>query len=91
MDWADKKTFFNYSLVRKSVMHKKINYDLVNGIVHPSDMHLILNPDNVEAGYIPDKVQHYPIINSKLNVLRGEESKRVNDFKAIITNPTGVS
>ena len=29
MDWADKKTFFNYSLVRKSVMHKKINYDLV--------------------------------------------------------------
>ena len=91
MDWADKKTFFNYSLVRKSVMHKKINYDLVNGIIHPSDMQLVLNPDNIEAGYIPDKVQHYPIINSKLNVLRGEESKRVNDFKAIITNPTGVS
>lgn len=38
-------------------------------------MQLVLNPDNIEAGYIPDNIQHYPIINSKLNVLRGEESK----------------
>ena len=91
MDWADKKTFFNYNLVRKSVMHKRINYDLVNGILHPSDMKLILNPDDTEASYIPDNVQHYPTFNSKLNVLRGEEAKRANDFKAIITNPTGIS
>ena len=31
LDWADSKTFFNYSPIRKSVMHKKINYDLLNG------------------------------------------------------------
>ena len=31
--WARNKTFFNYSLVRKSVMHKKVNYDLVHGRV----------------------------------------------------------
>ena len=91
MDWADSKTFFNDSLVRNSVLHKKINYDLVNGILHPSDMSLILNPDSVKAKYVPDDVQHYPIMNSKLNVLRGEESKRVFDFRVVVTNPTAIS
>lgn len=89
--WANNKTFFNYSLVRKSVIHKKINYDLLNGRLHINDMQLVLNPDNIEAGYIPDNIQHYPIINSKLNVLRGEESKRVFDFKVVVTNPTAIS
>lgn len=89
--WANQKTFFNYSLVRKSVIHKKINYDLLNGRLHMEDMQLVLNPDNIEAGYIPDKIQHYPIINSKLSVLRGEESKRVFDFKVVVTNPTAIS
>lgn len=91
LDWADSKTFFNYSLVRKSVIHKKINYDLLNGHLHMNDMTMVLNPDNIQAGFIPDKIQHYPIMNSKLNVLRGEESKRVFDFKAVVTNPTSIS
>lgn len=91
LDWADSKTFFNYSLVRKSVIHKKINYDLLNGKIHMSDLELILNPENLQAGFIPEKIQHYPIINSKLNVLRGEESKRVFDFKVVVTNPNAIS
>ena len=91
LDWADSKTFFNYSLVRKSVIHKKINYDLLNGKLHMSDLELILNPDSMKASFIPDKIQHYPIINSKLNVLRGEESKRVFDYRVVITNPNAIS
>ena len=91
LDWADSKTFFNYSLVRKSVIHKKINYDLLNGKLHMTDLELILNPDKIKAGFIPDRIQHYPIMNSKLNVLRGEESRRVFDFKVIITNPNAIS
>ena len=89
--WANQKTFFNYNLVRKSVIHKKINYDLLNGKLHMEDMKLVLNPDSIQAGYIPDRIQHYPIMNSKLNVLRGEESKRVFDFKVVVTNPTAIS
>ena len=27
--WANQKTFFNYSLVRKSVIHKKINFNRI--------------------------------------------------------------
>ena len=91
LDWADSKTFFNYSLVRKSVIHKKINYDLLNGKLHMSDLELILNPESLQAGFIPEKIQHYPIMNSKLNVLRGEESKRVFDFKVVVTNPNSIS
>ena len=86
MDWADSKTFFNYSPVRKSTIHKKINYDLIM-----EDMEAIINPESIKVGYIPDRIQHYPIINSKLNVLRGEETKRVFDFKVVVTNPNAVS
>lgn len=89
--WANQKTFFNYSLVRKSVIHKKINYDLLNGRLHMSDLELVLNPDQIKAGYIPDRIQHYPIMNSKLNVLRGEEAKRVFDYRVIVTNPNAIS
>lgn len=90
-DWASSKTFFNYSLVRKSVIHKQINYDLLNGKLHMNDLMLVINPDNVDAGFIPEKIQHYPIMNSKLNVLRGEESKRIFDYRVVITNPNAIS
>lgn len=91
LDWADSKTFFNYSLVRRSVLHKKINYDLVNGRLHMNDIQSVLNPDNIQSGYITEKIPHYPIMNSKLNVLRGEESKRLFDYKVVVTNPNAIS
>jgi hypothetical protein len=91
LDWADSKTFFNYSPVRKSVIHKKINYDLLNGKLHMSDMEVVLNPEGIKAEFIPDRIQHYPIMNSKLNVLRGEEAKRVFDYRVVITNPNAIS
>ena len=91
IDWADSKTFSTNSLVRKSVIHKKINYDLLRGVLHMSDLELILNPDHLKAGFIPDRITHYPIMNSKLNVLIGEESKRVFDFRVVITNPNSIS
>lgn len=91
LDWADSKSFFNYNAVRKSIEHKKINYDLINGKLYMSDLAAVINPSEIKAEYIPEKIQHYPIINSKLNVLRGEESKRSFDYKVVVTNPTAVS
>ena len=79
LDWAEGRTYFTYSPVRNSVTQKKINYDLINGVIHMQDLGMIVNPDNLEAGFIPEKIQHYPIINKSLNVLRGEEMKRVFD------------
>ena len=89
--WADSKTFFNYSLVRKSIIHKKINYDLLEGKLHMEDVQLILNPDGIQANFLPSHLQHYPIMNSKINVLRGEEIKRPFDYRVVVTNPDAVS
>lgn len=91
LDWAENRTFFNHGKVRKSILHKQINYDLIDGKLHIDDLSIIVNPEKIEASYIPDNLQHYPIMNSKLNVLRGEESKRIFDFRVVCTNPTAIS
>ena len=91
LDWADSKTFFNYSPVRNSVIHKKINYDLLNGKLHMQDLERTINPEQLREKYTTDSIQHYPIMNSKLNVLRGEESARLFDFRVVITNPNALS
>lgn len=89
--WADSKTFFNYNPVRHSVIHKKINYDLLDGKLHMEDVQLILNPDGIQANFLPENLQHFPIMNSKLNVLRGEESKRSFEYRVVVTNPDAIS
>ena len=91
VDWGAEQGTITYNPVRKSIIHKKINYDLLNGILHMRDLELIINPEHLDAGFVPDKIQHYPIMNSKLNVLRGEESKRVFDYRVVITNPNAIS
>ena len=91
LDWANSRSYFNYSPVRKSLAAMKINYDLVNGIIHMKDIEHVLNPNDIEGCFIPNKIQHYPIINSKLGVLRGEEAKRNFDFRVVVTNPNAVS
>lgn len=91
LDWADGRSFVTYNPVRKSIMNKQINYDLVNGILHMEDIKMILNPDNVLSNFIPENIQHYPIINSKIEVLQGEESHRVFDYRVVVTNPNSIS
>lgn len=91
VDWGADKSIGDNNPVRKSMRHKMINYDLLNGKIHMEDMMSIVNPDRVDASYIPSSIQHFPIMNSKLNVLRGEESRRVFDYRVIVTNPDAVS
>ena len=91
VDFGDNHSLLHYHLTRKSVHAMKINYDLINGKIHMSDLKMLINPYDLDASFIPDNIQHYPVINSKLEVLRGEESKRLFDFKVVITNPTAVS
>ena len=91
LEWADSKTFFNYGPVRNSSIHKKINYDLFDGKLHMDDLVSIVNPEYLKEKDEPAPIQHYPIINSKLQVLRGEESKRLFDYKVVVTNPNSIS
>lgn len=92
LDWADKRMFFYNNGVRQNFLKKKVNYDLVNGRLNMQDLEIMINPTHTDASYNNiDKIQHYPIINSKLNVLRGEESKRRFDFRVIVTNPNAIT
>lgn len=91
IDFADTNTYSNSSLVRKSVYKQKINYDLLAGKLHMDDLMKVLNPDKLDVGYIPDSIPHYPVMNSKLNILRGEESRRPFDYRVVVTNPNSIS
>lgn len=91
LDWATNSNSRIMEAVRKSYRHKKINENLCLGKLDMEDLQLILNPDNIEAGYIPEKIQHYPIINAKLQVLIGEESRRPFNYRVVVTNPTSIS
>ena len=89
--WAADRTYFSYLPIRKDIIRMKINYDLVNGKIHMDDVIGYLNPGKLSSFFVPDKIQHFPIINAKLNTLRGEEGSRVFDWRFIITNPNAIS
>ena len=71
VDFGDNHSLLHYHLARKSVHSMRVNYDLVNGRIHMDDLKLLLNPYDIDASFIPDSIQHYSIINSKLEILRG--------------------
>lgn len=91
MQWGDSRSYMHYSPVRKSVRHKRINYDLVNGKLHMEDVVAMLNPMEVDQNFFPDTIQHFPIINSKLETLIGEDLQRPFDWRAVVTNMNAVS
>jgi 50S ribosomal subunit-associated GTPase HflX len=55
------------------------------------DVQAVLNPNNIQASYTPQKIQHFPIMNSKLNIIAGEEGSRRFDARVIVTNPDAIS
>lgn len=91
VDWGADRNYFDYSPVRKSTVHMKVNYDLMNGIIHMDDVARYLNPDKSSALFPPDKIQHYPIMNAYIQNLRGEATARPFNWKVIITNPNSLS
>ena len=92
VDFADNKgTFMHVSAVQKSVLHKRINYDLVNMKVHKDDIAYVLNPNQLKASFIPDTLQHYPTLNAYLELLRGEAEDRPFEWTAVVTNPNAIS
>ena len=91
VNWGAERNVIDSLTVRQDVTHKQINYDLLNGKLHMGDLKLIFNPHAIKATYIPENIQHYPIMNTKLQILRGEELGRVFDYSMTITNPNSIS
>jgi len=91
LDWADQNSFLNNGIIRRKLKNRRINLNLYNGKADINDMKLILNPGGMEQFYIPDNIQHYPIITPRVNVLVGEEKRRKFDWTVKITNPDTIS
>jgi hypothetical protein len=91
LDWADDNSRMFNETIRKRVREKKINVDFYNGILHKDDMKLTLNPNDMENFFVPDAIQHYPIIAPRIDVLVGEEAARKFDWTVRVINPTSIS
>ncbi len=91
MDSLFSMILFQNQGLRQSRINKKINYDLYNGILDKNDMERICNPHKLEGATFPADVKHYPLINPKVNTLRGEETKRRFDWRVVVINPDAIS
>lgn len=81
----------DHGRLRKSKAAKKLNYDLIEGIMDESDIELAFNPLGLKGVKFPAKIQNYPIEIGKFNVLKGEESRRRFDYKVRVLNEDAIS
>ena len=79
------------SKIRKTKAQKKINYELIAGVIDETDIETAFNPMGIKGVKFPAKIQNYPIEISKFNVLKGEESKRRFDYRLRSVNEDAVS
>ena len=91
--FADSHSILSSSAVRKTVAHKKLNYDLLNGKLNMPDLIRVLNPNGFkfERKDMYTQINHYPIVNKVIELLVGEEMASQMDLKAVITNPTSIT
>lgn len=91
VSYGDRHSFYNNERVRKSLQNKIINLNLYNGIVDIRDLTNVVNPNQIDASFVPDNLPHHPILVPKIDLLVGEEIKRRFDVAAIVTNADAIS
>ena len=91
IDQADRFSLYHNEGVRQTLQNRIKNTLLYSGIVVPSDMVMSLNPNGVDADYVPKAVPHHPIMTPKIDVLIGEEINRKFDYYFTVTSPDAVS
>ncbi len=69
----------------------RTNMDLYNNVLNVKDMMEMCDPFNLQGDDFPYKPQHYPVPNSKINLLVGEEMKRRFDWRVKVINDDAVS
>ena len=91
LDYADKHSFYHNEEVRQTLKNKIINLNLYNGIVDIRDLTNVVNPQQIEASFIPDNIPHHPIVVPKIDLLVGEELKRRFDWSVVVANSEAVT
>lgn len=92
VDALDRGMSYHYNLgTRRTIRAKIINQELYEGKLNIPDMMKVLNPANTQADFIPNDIQHQPIVVPKINLLVGEESKRPFDWTVMVGDSSGIS
>lgn len=91
VDWAENYVWSYDSRVRKSYRQKAVNYDLLSGRLDMKDLQHILNPNKIKAGFVPDNIQHFPVLNGKIQILAGEEVARNFRCNVVLTDYDSVN
>ena len=91
LDAGHAMILFQNQGLRQNRINKKVNYDLYSGVVDINDMERTCNPHRMTGTSFPSNIKHYPLINPKVNILRGEEVKRRFDWKVVVINPDAIS
>lgn len=76
--------FSSSKTVRSPRSNKVNNYRIYNGDIDPSEVERVINPFKIQFGELPSNYRNYPLINPNIEVLLGEERKRM--FKPIFIN-----
>ncbi len=91
IDAAEAVAIYNDPIIRKSRVRKRINYDLYSNILHQEDVDRICNPFKLKDNTSPAKIQNYPLINPKIDLLVGEEERRVFEWSVRVINEDAIS
>jgi len=91
IDGAESIAIFNDEGLRKSYRTKKINYNLYADILDDDDVKKIVDPLGLDNTYTPAKMQNYPIINPKVDLLWGEETKKKFEWRLRTINDDAIS
>lgn len=77
-------------MTRSRFEELQVYYNLYNSIFDEKDLKAVTNPFKVDDGF-PATPQDYNIIRPKIDLLVGEETKRLFNFKVVRTNPQAAS
>jgi hypothetical protein len=82
---------FRSNGIRQSYKNKLANYNLANDVLDQADIEKVCNPMGIKGANFPAKMQNYPIVNPKIDLLVGEERKRRFDWAARVGNDDAIS
>jgi len=77
--------------LRKNKVEMQRLYNIVNGIIDPSDKKNITNPLNLQGFDFPGTAQTYPLISPLMAILTGEERNRIHFIDVAVTNHDAIS
>lgn len=89
--FAENFSVFGSSAARKGKRYIQRNYRLYGGKLDMHDIESILNPEGMDYGVETKKIQHYPVMNTKLELLLGEERNTILEDRVVVTNPSSIS